>query len=679
MSHPNPHLAYRADIDGLRAVAVLAVVLFHAFPSWVPGGFIGVDIFFVISGYLISSILFKALAQGEFSFVDFYARRVRRIFPPLIVVVAFCLFLGWHVLLPDEYAQLGKHALAGLGFVANFVLWQEAGYFDNAAELKPLLHLWSLGIEEQFYIVWPALAVIAWRLGWGAGRIILVLGGVSLLASVLLTGPEPVASYFLPFTRAWELFAGAGLAWLVHQRRLTWAGARGADMAALVGAALIALGLVLIDKHRGFPGAWAMLPVGGAVLLISAGPRTWVNRHLLSNRMMVGLGLISFPLYLWHWPLLSFLRIVFPDHADSEWVLVSVLAAAVFFSCMSYWLVEKPIRRQGGRWVWGLIVSSLALAVVAGNLFVRDGWVFRLKGAQAKREAVAMEWPNSLRTDADCAAHFDKDRSAGWCMIADATRVPNAVIIGDSHANHYYWAFKDALLERSINLLQRAQGGCMPVRSADLFKEGRYLGCNLTTDAAFDYVLTHVEVKTVILAGRWGAYISRRELKDWATGAIEDQDVVLVENGRRREGLPSEEAFQVGLRQTLRELLQAGKRVVFLHTVPELDFNARMCVTWAPNAYVNRTPRPDCEVSRSLIEARNREFRPVLDPVLAEFPAVRVLDPHEVMCSERVCQGRQDDTLLYRDDDHLSLAGADWLGRRWRDTIVEAVTSGARP
>lgn len=679
MSHPNPHLAYRADIDGLRAVAVLAVVLFHAFPSWVPGGFIGVDIFFVISGYLISSILFKALAQGEFSFVDFYARRVRRIFPPLIVMVAFCLFLGWHVLLPDEYAQLGKHALAGLGFVANVVLWQEAGYFDNAAELKPLLHLWSLGIEEQFYIVWPALAVIAWRLGWGAGRIMLVLGGVSLLASVLLTGPEPVASYFLPFTRAWELFAGAGLAWLVHQRRLTWAGARGADMAALAGLALIALGLVLIDKHRGFPGAWAMLPVGGAVLLISAGPRTWVNRHLLSNRMMVGLGLISFPLYLWHWPLLSFLRIVFPDHADSEWVLVSVLATAVFFSCMSYWLVEKPIRRRGAAWVWGLIVSSLALAVVAGNLFVRDGWVFRLKGAQAKREAVAMEWPNSLRTDADCAAHFDKDRPAGWCMIADATRVPNAVIIGDSHANHYYWAFKDALLERNINLLQRAQGGCMPVRGADLLKEGRYLGCHATTGAALDYALSSAEVETVILAGRWGAYISRRELKDWATGAIDDQDVVLIEHGRRREGLSSEEAFQVGLRQTLRELLQAGKRVVFLHTVPELDFNARMCVTWAPNAYVNRTPRPDCEVSGSLIEARNREFRPVLDPVLAEFPAVRVLDPHEVMCSERACQGRQDDTLLYRDDDHLSLAGADWLGRRWRDTIVEAVTSGARP
>lgn len=253
------------------------------------------------------------------------------------------------------------------------------------------------------------------------------------------------------------------------------------------------------------------------------------------------------------------------------------------------------------------------------------------------------------------------------------------MIVGDSHANHYYWVLKDLLLEQRINLLQRATGGCMPVRNADLFKEGRYADCHRTINAALDYAVSRPEIHTVILAGRWGAYISRRELKDWATGAIDDQDVVLIEHGRRREGLSSEEAFQVGLRQTLRELLQAGKRVVFLHTVPELDFNARMCVTWAPNAYVNRTPRPDCEVSGSLIEARNREFRPVLDPVLAEFPAVRVLDPHEVMCSERACQGRQDDTLLYRDDDHLSLAGADWLGRRWRDTIVEAVTSGARP
>ncbi len=162
MNHSNPYLAYRPDIDGLRAIAVLSVLIFHAFPSMLPGGFIGVDIFFVISGYLISSIIFNSLHGGKFSFSDFYARRIRRIFPPLLLVILVFLVVGWHVLLPDEYAQLAKHSLAGLGFMANFVFWLESGYFDNAAELKPLLHLWSLGIEEQFYIVCPALAVFSW-------------------------------------------------------------------------------------------------------------------------------------------------------------------------------------------------------------------------------------------------------------------------------------------------------------------------------------------------------------------------------------------------------------------------------------------------------------------------------------------------------------------------------------
>ncbi|MDR0933870.1 MAG: acyltransferase [Burkholderiaceae bacterium] len=205
-------LSYRPDIDGLRAIAVLAVIAFHAFPAKVKGGFVGVDIFFVISGYLISSILFTGLEKGTFSFIQFYARRIRRIYPTLLVVFIACLVFGGFILLPDEYQQLGKHTVGGAGFIANFVLWWESGYFDSASELKPLLHLWSLGIEEQFYIVWPFLLWVGWKGRWNLRRLVIGLGLVSLIWNVAICVRHPVMDFYSPMTRIWELLAGALLA-----------------------------------------------------------------------------------------------------------------------------------------------------------------------------------------------------------------------------------------------------------------------------------------------------------------------------------------------------------------------------------------------------------------------------------------------------------------------------------
>ncbi len=659
MTHPNPHLAYRPDIDGLRAVAVLAVVVFHAFPAALPGGFVGVDIFFVISGYLISSIIFKALAGGEFSFVDFYARRIRRIFPPLLLVVFVSLVLGWVTLLPDEYAQLGKHAAAGLGFVANIVFWGEAGYFDEAAGLKPMLHLWSLGAEEQFYIVWPLVAVLSWRLG---RRFWLVLAGLmaaSFVTNIVLTWQAPAAAYFLLPSRAWEMFAGAALAWRMHRHGpLFFRNGTGKHWSAALGLALIAIAVVVIDPHRAFPGGWALLPTLGAVLVIAAGEDALPNRRFLATRFMVGMGLISFPLYLWHWPLLTFTRLVHGENAPAA-LLAAIVLVSVLLSWLSYRLLETPIRRRHG-WIpiTALATASVVLAGTSINILLRDGMAFRLKNAQAKQEAGALAWSNDLRGKVGCAAL--PAGMPGLCLVDAPQTRPNAILIGDSHANHYFWALSKALRPYGVNLVQVWEGGCGPLYGMTLIKHGKPSECRQLVDAAIDYAVKSPEIDTVFLGGRWVAYITGRELKDPPNYKSDERLTLPDEPGA--EQFNRQEVFAHALDDSLRRLTAAGKRVIFLYSVPELPFNSRECITWNPNRFVNRTPRPDCQVSRAVNDARTAEYRPLLDSVLAKYPQVLTFDPMPLMCDDTACYGRQDGKLLYRDDDHLSFDGSSWLG-----------------
>lgn len=355
MHHALAHPKYRPDIDGLRAVAVLSVVFFHAFPEVKSGGFIGVDIFFVISGFLISTIIFENLEKDSFSFAGFYARRIKRIFPALLLVLTTCAVIGWFALLANEYKQLGWHILGGAGFLSNFVLWQESGYFDAHADTKPLLHLWSLGIEEQFYIVFPLLVWLIWRARLNPLTLTFIIALISFLLNLKGIDKDATAVFYSPQTRVWELLCGSLLAWLalhppamltrLASRLDDWLGmlihrpappADGrvlANVLAFFGLLLVTYGVIRINKKLTFPGLWALVPVLGATLLIAAGPRAWINRRLLANRMMVWFGLISFPLYLWHWPLLSFARIM-----QSELPGVSIRIAAVLLSVLLAWL-----------------------------------------------------------------------------------------------------------------------------------------------------------------------------------------------------------------------------------------------------------------------------------------------------------------------------------------------------
>lgn len=349
---------YRPDIDGLRALAVIAVILYHGFPTVFTGGFVGVDVFFVISGFLISGNIFRRLEDGSFTFRGFYARRIRRIFPALFLVLVCSLAYGFVVLLPHELALLGVSVGCGAAFVANLLLWHQTGYFDQAAIMKPLLHLWSLGVEEQFYIVWPAVLWLLYRRRRGNPAWLLLIGGLSLAFSLAIVGHSGTRDFYSPLTRLWELDAGALLAFAVRdssgQRTVTWAAWRMrrsaiADCASVLGATLIIGAALLYDRRLPFPGGLALLPVCGALLLIAAGPDALINRSVLRNRVAVFIGVISYPLYLWHWPLIAFSYNIDRGLPLKAGLVCILIAVSVLLSWLTYRYVERPLRFGSNR------------------------------------------------------------------------------------------------------------------------------------------------------------------------------------------------------------------------------------------------------------------------------------------------------------------------------------------
>ncbi len=399
---------YRADIDGLRAIAVLAVIGFHAFPAWVPGGFVGVDIFFVISGYLISTIILTAVNAGRFSFATFYARRIRRIFPALIAVLAACYAAGWFLLYADRFEQLGKHIAGGAGFVANYVLWNEAGYFDADADTKPLLHLWSLGIEEQFYLVWPLMVFVAWKARLNLIALTIAIFILSSYWNVEGIRRDLVGTFYSPWTRFWELTAGSALAAIVTDQH-TWLGVKfralydGLRSRASVRDAIAIAGLVLamgavfgLDRSRHYPGLWALLPVVGAFVMIAAGPEAWLNRTVLSQRVLVGIGLISYPLYLWHWPLLSFARLLTAETPPPA-VRAALIAAAFVLAWLTYKLIEIADQVRAEAPLGGAGAVRPDGGVLRGGVLHVRQWRFRRAAAQSHRQG---ELPAFLRRHA---------------------------------------------------------------------------------------------------------------------------------------------------------------------------------------------------------------------------------------------------------------------------------------
>lgn len=621
---------HRDDIDGLRAIAIIPVVIFHAFPNLAPGGFVGVDIFFVISGYLISKIILSQTANGSFSFLDFYGRRIRRIFPALIIVLLFTLAVGNAVLLKPEFDQLTKHVVASTFFAQNFSLLSEAGYFDQSSDMKPLLHLWSLSVEEQFYIVFPILIVLfntrRFRVWVPLLLLVLAVGSYQWGYKVLKSSPE--SGFYLPYLRAWELLAGALLTvgegrfkqilslhrWLPH-------------ILGVVGMAMILRVIYVLTSTSLFPGKAALWPVLGAVCIIAAGQDSVLNRRLLASRPFVWIGLISYPLYLWHWPILSYLRIVIGATPPVS-VRVAAVVASLGLAYLTYRAVERPLRSSpfkshpsSSSWALAASLCTVAAGAAIGNTGLLD----RYRPAALVSNGGNFTFDGRFENDTCRKAY--PDIKSRFCNLAEA-RDPTVALIGDSHAMSMYDGLAPLVAAHGDNLLNIGGFSCMPVFDAPIHSHGypfRTTECIGTINDALAEAVRNPHISTVVLAGR--RFVNTPS----------DQQFALVEK-----------AF----RSTFDRLKSAHKKVIYVLDFPELPLDPHACVRsmqWVA---------PNCVIDASGPLALRQTQVSFITKLTRDYPDITVVDPFDMLCRDSKCPVVHADRSLYIDDSHLSRDGA---------------------
>lgn len=645
-----PPDSYRADIDGLRAIAILAVILYHAYPDKLKGGFTGVDIFFVISGFLISSILFTGLRDGSFRFHRFYANRIRRLFPALILVLLTCLAAGWFLLLPDEYASLGRHVQASAVFVQNFVLQAEIGYFDTAAELKPLLHLWSLAVEEQFYLLYPLILWLLRRTGLGVLPALAVLATVSFASNLYWSGTAPERAFFFPDTRFWELWAGGLLAYvhLHHRERalralgrvlapLRRSSARGSDAApcdalSIAGLLLLAASVLLVRREPAFPGFWAVLPVFGTSLLIFAGPDSRVNRMLLANRRMVAIGLISYPLYLWHWPLMSFVRIF---NQDSRATMALCIIASFVLAFLTCRYIENPIRfGRRSRWRIAGLAACIGIAGLLGLALDQS------RGVPERRTSTGLTFAQLNGTFAP--NHVLREHCVRFTEPYECTtgEPPVAMLWGDSYAMH----LAGALIRSATPLpfVQKAMPNCRPIADVTHTRHGAdwRAECLRKNRDTLAWLEANPHVRYVILSGTFA------ELEDGGQAHFSD--------GHIRRLSAEEWTRQLG--ETLRRVRAMGRMPVIVAPPPRTGGDLGRCVV-ARHMLGGHPERCDFPLSAQKAGA----VYVALEAVAAEHgvPLIRISD---LTCPDGMCRTSLGSAPLYRDRGHLSVPGSMALG-----------------
>jgi len=648
---PPPHdaMPYRADIDGLRGIAVLCVVLFHAGLPGLPGGFVGVDVFFVISGFLISRIINSDVQSGNFSPVRFYRRRIKRLLPAFTLVTLSSAAAAYVLSLPVDLRNFGQSlAMAGL-FATNILFWRESGYFNQLAVTKPLLHSWSLGVEEQFYFLYPVILILALRASrrWGGIAVTAVILILSFAASAVVTGIDRDAAFYLLPTRAWELMVGSVLALVpLHARR-----ARENDLLVALGLAMIAWACVRLNWTTPFPGVAAAIPVLGAGLVIGfGGGKGIVARIALQNPLILFFGRISYSLYLWHWPLLAFARYRSIDVLDARQT-VALMGMAVVLAWLSWRFVEQPLRRRDRFTGWrpfAFAAASSAAMIVLGCWFVvGKGLPYRL---DPEIRAVLATARGERRVQ--CLA----SEATGWrdpkraCTYGAAVP-PTIAVWGDSHARAIIEGFGVVAGEHGRSAVLYGYAGCAPMIGLH-FREPLFQ-CAQYSRATMATILANPAIRTVIIAARHGIYLRglTTDLGPAELGRPVRSFLVTPLPGLRTA--PREAAYEDRLSETVRILRKAGRQVILIDPVPEIGYNVPRTI--AIEMAAGRPPQFDRP--RAAYERRQAPALAILRAVAARTGAT-VVPTVDLFCDKTLCHTVEGRNLLYYDDNHVSPPGS---------------------
>ncbi|HWB07029.1 MAG TPA: acyltransferase family protein [Verrucomicrobiales bacterium] len=644
---PSHSLTYRPDIDGLRALAVAAVVFYHAHVPGFSGGYTGVDVFFVISGYLITGILSRDLLKKQFSLVEFYERRARRILPAMLGVFLAVLVAFVWVCLPWEMGDVARSMKYALLSCSNVLFCRQQDYFARASEATPLLHTWSLGIEEQFYLCTPLLMMLVARgrharslLWW----LLAFIAAGSLAISVWRLRVDPAGVFFLLPYRAWELALGGLLAlWQSPQWK---AGVR--HVAGAAGLGMIAGATVCYSAHTRFPGLAALLPCVGTVLVIAAGSAGGGGiTRLLGTRFLVGIGLISYSVYLWHWPLFSFARMLeIRGHALPAWTFPGLAVLSFGIGWLSWKYIETPFRdrsRWSRRRIFTFSLAGVGVLLAAAMTVQQTNAFLGSYSPEADR---VLQYRDSINPVREKALPEWPDVNHPW-LYGDSAKRPAMVLWGDSQADALAWPLHKTGEQQGFSFLFYGARATPPVAGAPLAGRGAFKKAHAEryTHAALEAIAGNAEIRTVILAARWGAY----------TGEFSDLAHVLTTPGNG--GARSSEVRQLMaslLAGTVRRLEAAGKTVVLIYPIPEPALPVPEVL--AAETLAGRDPQALRVFNESIDPVRTRPFHAIMDEI--DTPNIIRVHSETLFVREdgslRLMKGKD---VLYQDGIHLSVEG----------------------
>ncbi|MFT3718169.1 acyltransferase family protein [Pseudorhodoferax sp.] len=660
-------MEYRREVDGLRAVAVIPVILFHAGFSAFSGGFVGVDVFFVISGYLITSILLKENEEGRFSIATFYERRARRILPAFFLVALVCLPLAWLWLLPEDMERFSYSLVAVSLYLSNVLFWFTSGYFDISAELKPLLHTWSLAVEEQYYLVFPVLLLVMWK--YGRRRILVTLGVIALMslcAAQWASTHRPDAAFYLLPTRCWELLIGSFVAFYLARAEKWVPKPPVAEVLAWVGLVMLVSSIFLFDSTIPFPSAYTLLPtVGTALIILFASQGTTVGK-LLSHPFPVGIGLISYSAYLWHQPLFAFARhgsIGSPSHTIFIWLVILTLVLAY----LSWRFVERPFRdraRFGQRQIFAFSgVGTLVLIGVGTLGIVTGGFPGRLNES-AMAISKSSQDSNKIRG------------SLSERVVVGSKAAVAGVLIGDSHAESMATVLDEVLAAQGRGAYVLTKAGCPPVTGLYRIDMPSYGdACHEHYEAAFRLIETDPSIEFVVVSARFTLYLEFDRFDNGEGGVERGATERVVYDGiefKNSSAYRSDEDRRAFIAKCISEdlgrLLKSGKRVYLVYPIPEAGWDVAVD---GEKLALKTNARVNLSTSEEQYQRRNRRAEKVLDE-LGEHPNLVRIRPESALCDTFFvdrCAAVVESQALYSDSNHLSNAGARLVLQRFPATL----------